>query len=429
MHDREAVGSKTPYLSEIDPRTVYPPLRGHEEMEVVIVGGGLTGLSAALHLAESGVSCAVLEARQPGWGASGRNGGQLNRGLKYNPDVIETMFGKERGRRLVEIAWGNSDFTFSLIRRLGIECDARQNGSIRAVTHANTVCTLKQTVENWNRYGFDVRFLDEQAVAASTGTTRYKAAMFDPRGGDLNPLKLSLGLAVAAVAAGAAVYGDSAVSTLERTGGGWVVKTAQGSVSAKRVLLATNGYTDDLWSGLRRSVIPVFSAIAATEPLTDELAAEIMPTRSVLYESGNITVYYRMDAQQRLLIGGRGPMRPIHEAGLLPNLTGYATRLWPALKEAKWNSAWNGRIAMTRDHLPHFHNPAEGLFAYLGYNGRGVALGTALGPHLARQLQGGAVDEFPLPVTTISPIAFHDVWPIGAKVAIWHGRIKDRLGL
>ncbi|MCL6710278.1 FAD-binding oxidoreductase [Pseudomonas sp. R2.Fl] len=429
MHVREAADPSSLYHANTGTGPAFPSLQGKAEVEVAIIGGGLTGLSAALHLAESGVSGAVLEARQPGWGASGRNGGQLNAGLKYNPDVIETMFGKARGRRLVDLAWNSPDFTLSLIRRLGIECDARQNGTLRAATHGKAVEVLKQTAENWQRNGLDVRLLDAQAVATATGTDRYRAAMLDPRGGDVNPLKLSHGLAAAAAAAGASIYSDSAVISLEKKGGGWMVKTARGSVSAKRVLLVTNGYTDDLLPGLGPSVIPVFSAIAATEPLAENIAANIMPGRSVLYESGNITVYYRMDAENRLLIGGRGPMRSIHAASLLPNLTGYAARLWPALQNVKWDHAWNGRVAMTQDHLPHFHNPAEGLFAFLGYNGRGVALSTSLGPHLARLLQGGAVEEFPFPVTDITPIAFHRFWPIGAKVAIWHGRIKDRLGL
>jgi glycine/D-amino acid oxidase-like deaminating enzyme len=275
----------------------------------------------------------------------------------------------------------------------------------------------------------DVKLLDAGEIAVATGTERYAAAMFDPRGGDVNPLKLTQGLAAAAASAGATISGNSEVLSLNRNGAGWETKTASASVRAKRVLIATNGYTDNLWPSLRRSVIPVFSAIAATEPLSERLAAETMPTRSVLYESGNITVYYRIDAENRLLIGGRGPMAPLHSAELLPNLTRYAARLWPALSEVQWTNAWNGRVAMTEDHLPHFHNPAENLFACLGYNGRGVSLSTSLGPELAKVLQGGSLNDFPLPATQIKPIAFHQFWPIGAKIAIWNGRIKDHLGL
>ena len=428
MHDREDSAPTNLYWAAA-PGADHAPLRGRTEVEVVVIGGGLTGLSTALHLAENGVSCLVLEARQPGWGASGRNGGQLNPGLKHDPDIIERMFGKTRGSRLVEIGWGSSEFALALIRRLGIDCDARQNGSLRAARHGSAAKVLAHTVESWRRHGLDVHLLDAGAVAEATGTTCYRAAMFDPRGGDVDPLKLTRGLAASAVAAGAIVLGDSIATSIEQAGSGWLVRTASGSVLARRVLLATNGYTDALWPGLRRSVIPVFSAIAATEPLADEVASTVMPSRSVLYEAGNITVYYRVDGQNRLLIGGRGPMRPVHRFSQLPNLTAYAASLWPVLRTAKWQYAWNGRIAMTRDHLPHFHNPAEGLFACLGYNGRGVGLSVSLGPHLARVLQGAPVAEFPLRATPISPIAMHGFWPIGARMAVWHGRMKDRLGL
>lgn len=429
MHDDEDASLSSLYRQAAGRGADFSALDGKHEVEVAIVGGGLTGLSAALHLAEAGTSVAVVEARQPGWGASGRNGGQLNPGLKFDPDALEAMFGPERGRALVDLAWRGPDFTLSLIHRLGIDCDARQNGTIRAASHGRAVDILKHTVEKWQHYGMPVRLLDASATTAATGTDRYRAAMLDLRGGDVNPLKLVRGLAAAASSAGAAIYGDSEVKSLADRSGSWVLETSRGSVAAKRVLIATNGYTDDLWPGLRRSVIPVFSAIAATEPLGGRQASQIMPSRSVLYESGNITVYYRMDAQNRLLIGGRGPMRPLFSADLLPNLTGYAKRLWPSLSQATWTHGWNGRVAMTGDHLPHLHNPAEGVFALLGYNGRGVALSTALGPHLAKLLQGGAVKDFPLAVSPVEPIAFHRFWPIGAKVAIWHGRMKDRLGI
>ncbi|MBB3978420.1 glycine/D-amino acid oxidase-like deaminating enzyme [Rhizobium azooxidifex] len=427
MHRSEDASPTTLYWQSSGPSAAYPPLDGGIDVEAAIVGGGLTGLSAALHVAEAGGSVAVLEAAQPGWGASGRNGGQLNPGLKFDPDAIEAMFGAERGRQLVRLAWGGPEFTRSLIRRLGIDCDVRQNGTLRAAPHRKAADALQKTVERWQQYGMPVEWMDGDAIAAATGTGRYRGAMFDPGGGDLNPLKFVRGLAAAAQEKGARIFGDSKVPSLHRQNGGWVLKTARGTVKARRVLIATNGYSDDLVPKLRRSVIPVFSAIVATDPLPDALAAALLPSRSVLYESGNITVYYRLDADNRLLIGGRGPMRPVRSADVLPNLTRYAEVLWPALAGTRWTHARNGRVAMTKDHLPHLHQPQEGLFACLGYNGRGVALSTSLGPALAQVLRGGPVDACPLPVTPIRPFAFHPFWPIGAKVAIWHGRLKDML--
>jgi glycine/D-amino acid oxidase-like deaminating enzyme len=154
-----------------------------------------------------------------------------------------------------------------------------------------------------------------------------------------------------------------------------------------------------------------------------------MPTRSVLYESGHITVYYRIDASNRLLMGGRGPMRWIRNANAVAYLMRYAERLWPALRGADWTHGWNSRLAMTSDHYPHVHEPAPGLLAYLGCNGRGVALATAMGQQLAKRLIGGEDAHIDLPVTTIRPIRLHAAWPLAVRSAVLAGRLRDRFGL
>lgn len=406
----------------------YPALAGAQRARVVIVGGGFTGLSTALHLAEAGDDVAVLEAYQPGWGASGRNGGQVNPGLKYDPDTIEAMFGPELGPRMIDFSYGAPDFTFGLIRRLSIACEARQNGTIRAAIRPKPESAVRITAAQCERRGMPVRVLDAQAMATQTGTDRYISGLFDARGGDLHPLKYSLGLAAAARNAGARIFGGSEVLALKRETGRWVLRTANGSVSAEKVLVATNGYTGALWPGLEQSLVPVFSAIAATEPLSPAVAATILPQRPVVYESGNITVYYRIDAKNRLLMGGRGPMRPIEDASAIGYLTDYALRLWPALAGASWTHAWNGRVAITKDHLPHIHEPDDGILICLGYNGRGVAMASAIGAALAQRLRGSET-PFPMPISPLKPIRFHRFWPLGVKAAILSGRVKDRFGL
>jgi glycine/D-amino acid oxidase-like deaminating enzyme len=250
----------------------------------------------------------------------------------------------------------------------------------------------------------------------------------DRRGGDLNPLSFARGLARAAIGAGALVHGGTRVSRLESAGSSWKLHTDRGSVVAEQIVLATNGYTDDLWPRLRRTIVPLFGAIAATAELPDEIVRTIMPGRSVLYESGAITVYYRVDAQQRLLIGGRGPMREIDAAAAIPHLLAYARKLWPMLGSIEWTHAWGGRLAMTRDHYPHVHEPAQGVLACLGYNGRGVALATAMGSQLAQRLSKPSV-PIDMPITTIKTIGLHALWPIAVCAAIAHGRVRDYLGV
>ena len=405
-----------------------PPLDGDGRADVVIVGAGITGLSTALHLAEAGVSTVLLEAEEPGWGASGRNGGQVNPGLKYDPDTVERDWGRELGERMNALSGGAPAFVFDLVRRHGIECGARQHGTLRAAVSAGHIPRLRTSLEQWRRRGAPVELLEGAALARLTGTERYPGALWDRRGGDLNPLSYARGLAAAALRAGARVHGKTRALALERAGSGWRVATASGAVKAQHVVLATNGYTDDLWPGLRRSVVPLFGAIAASEPLPSPLAQAVMPARAVLYEIGAITVYYRIDADGRLLIGGRGPMREIDDVSAIGYLLDYARTLWPALRDLAWTHAWGGRLAMTRDHYPHLHEPARGLVACLGYNGRGVAMASTMGAQIARRI----VDprgESPLPVTAVKSIGFHGLWPLAVRAAILRGRITDRLGL
>ena len=416
------------YRDTAEPAAATPPLDGDTRADVAVVGGGITGLSTALHAAERGAKVVLLEAQEPGWGASGRNGGQVNPGLKLDPDTVERDFGGELGGRMNALAGAAPQFVFDLVKRHAIRCEARQNGTLRAAVAAKHAAAIRVSVEQLRRRQAPVEYLDVAAVARATGTGRYLAALFDRRGGDLNPLSFARGLARAAIGAGAAVHGASRVTGLASAGQSWQVRTAAGTVIAENVVLATNGYTDDLWPGLRRSIVPLFGAIAASTPLPDAVARGVMPGRSVLYESGAITVYYRIDGDQRLLIGGRGPMREIDSAAAIPHLLAYSRKLWPVLEGVNWTHAWGGRLAMTRDHYPHIHEPARGVLMCLGYNGRGVAMATTLGAQLARRIldpQG----SFDMPVTCLKPIPLHGLWPIAVKAAIARGRLSDwRLG-
>jgi glycine/D-amino acid oxidase-like deaminating enzyme len=406
-----------------------PPLEGERRASVGIVGGGFTGLSAALHLAEQGVDTVVLEAHEPGWGASGRNGGQVNPGLKFDPDQVEADFGPDLGRRMVALSGGAPNQVFSLIERHQIACGALQSGTLRAAMTRRGGDAVRASAAQWIRRGAPVETLDQAAMQTATGATRYTAAMLDRRGGQLQPLSYARGLARAAMQAGAAVHGDSPASQIGREGGLWRLRTPRGVLLAEKLILATNGYSDDLWSGLRQSVVPVYSAIAATEPLPAELAAAIMPARSVLYEIGHVTVYYRVGTDGRLLMGGRSVQRDVSGPAQLQALTGYAETLWPGLKGVRWTHGWSGQVAITQDHYPHVHEPHETVLMCLGYNGRGVAMSTAMGPELARRVMGGRAAEIAMPITAIREIPLHGFWRTGVAARVAYGRVRDMLGL
>ena len=369
----------------------------------------------------------VLERHSIGWGASGRNGGQVNPGLKFDPDVVEATFGQDLGARTLALSYGAPDYAFGLIRRLSIKCDARQAGTLRAATSTISAAAVAATAADCRRRGHPVELLVEQAVRSATGSDRYACAMLDRRGGDLNPLAYVRGLALAAARAGASLHEGSPVRALRRANGAWVLETPGATVRARAVLLATNGYTDGLWPDLAQSVVPVFSSIIATEPLPEDLARAILPDRPVVYEAGRVTTYYRVDAQNRLIFGGRGPMRAIETASAMSMLKRQAERLWPALKTVRWAYGWNGRVAMTDDSWPHVHELEPGLLACLGYNGRGVALSTAMGAQLARKLANPDY-EIDMPVMPPKPIRFHRLWPIGVRAVIAKARLLDSIG-
>jgi glycine/D-amino acid oxidase-like deaminating enzyme len=417
------------YADTARPAPETPALDGEKRVSVAVIGGGFTGLSAALHLAERGVDVAVLEAHEPGWGASGRNGGQVNPGLKHDPDTVEKDFGGDLGGRMVALSGNAPNVVFDLIQRHQIECQALQSGTLRAAVSPRAAAGISATAEQWARRDAPVALLDPQALQQATGNTRYCSALLDRRGGQVNPLGYARSLAQAAMQAGAAVFGGTPAQRVRRDGGLWHVTTPTGSVRADKLVLATNGYSDDLWPGLRHSIVPVFSAIVASEPLPEALARDIMPARSVLYEMGRVTVYYRLDRDNRLLMGGRCAQHDIASPRELRYLVGYAERLWPALRGIGWTHAWSGQLAVTRDHYPHIHEPHDDVLVCLGYNGRGVAMSTAMGPQLAQRIIGGRAAEFDMPVTTMREIPFHALWRSAVTARMIHGRIRDWLGL
>lgn len=417
------------YAGTAAPAPATPPLDGDASAEVAIVGGGFTGLSTALHLAERGVSCLLLEAHEPGWGASGRNGGQVNPGLKHGPDAVEARFGPDLGSRMVAFSHAAPDAVFALVRRYQIRCAARQGGTLRVATSRAAADALRHLHVACQARGMPVRLLEGEALREAVGTAAYPLGLLDPRGGDLNPLGYARGLAAAAQALGARVHGGTPATALRPEADGWRIDTPRGRVRSRRVLLATNGYTGPLWPGLARSIVPVFSAIRATAPLPARVAAGLVPFRGSVFETGRITVYYRVDDEGRLLMGGRGPQRELNDPARLDYLTAHAERLWPQLRGVRWQQGWNGQLAVTPDHYPHVHEPAPGLLCCLGYNGRGVAMASHMGRILAARLAEGEAAPFDMPITPLRPLPMHRLWRLGVWAEVWRGRVLDRLGL
>jgi glycine/D-amino acid oxidase-like deaminating enzyme len=417
------------YAQTARPAISAPPLDGSRRVAVAVIGGGFTGLSAALHLAQAGIDVTLIEAHEPGWGASGRNGGQVNPGLKHDPDQVERDFGPDLGARMNRLSGNAPNLVFDLIRSHQIQCEARQGGTIRAAFGAKQAPDIRATAAQWMRRGAPVELLEREAIRDATATDRYLCAVLDRRGGTLNPLGYARGLAEAAQHAGARIHGGTPATRITRQGTRWLVETPRGTLDAGHLVIATNAYTDDLWPGLRRSIVPVFSGIVATERLAKPIAARLLAEGASLYEVGQVTVYYRLDVEGRMLMGGRCPMRDITDVESLGWMVRYTERLWPELAGVRWTHGWSGQLAVTTDHYPHLHEPAENVLICLGYNGRGVAMATAMGREIARRVQGAPTADLDMPVTALKAIPFHGLWKSAAAARIAYGRIRDTLGL
>ncbi len=404
-----------------------PPLAESVAADVVIVGAGYAGLTTALHLAEKGVNVAVLEAHEPGWGASGRNGGQVIPGLKYDPADLEEMFGPERGRRLVTFAGVTADTVFNLIAKHRMDVPRQRQGWIQGAHTQASVETVKQRAAQWAERGVEgARFLDREEAARLLGTEKYLGAWLDPRGGAIQPLAYARGLARAAMAAGAAIHGQSAVLKLSRNGGKWVAETRSGArVTADRAVVCTNGYTGDLTPDLRKSIIAPNSFQIATEPLSSNVARSILPEGHVTSDTRQLLFYFRRDHQDRLLMGGRGPFREPQSAGDWEHLERVAAKMFPLIKDVPIQYRWCGRVALTRDFLPHLHEPAAGLLVDIGCMGRGIGLQTSMGIAMADYISTGSRDSLPLPPVPIKRLPFYGLHrSYLAAIIAWY-RLQD----
>ncbi len=411
------------WAATADPAIETPPLSESIMVDVAVIGGGYTGLATALRLAEGGTSVAVLEAHEPGFGASGLNGGQVIPGLKYDPDELEQKYGKD----IVPFVGNVADVVFKLIETYNISCDPIRAGWIQPAFKRSHLPMLQRRAEQWARRGANVEFLSRDQVGALTGSEAFCGGWIDRRGGSLHPLNYVRGLARAAQSKGARIYGRTQAVKLHRESGRWSVGTANGPmVTAENVVIATNAYTDDLWPQLRQTVVPARSMQIATAPLGDNLRQAILPERSVVSDSGRVTNYFRIGPQGRLLMGGRGsfaePQSPRDYASLFRAIK----RIFPAAAEMPIEYYWSGRVALTYDFLPHLHQPAPGITIMLGYNGRGVAMSTAAGLAIGTHLLDPA-NPLPLKPAGIKPIPLHRFHEPITMAYIHYYRLRDAL--
>jgi glycine/D-amino acid oxidase-like deaminating enzyme len=406
-------------------RSPHRPLKLHERVDLAIVGAGIQGLSASLRAARQGLGVRVLEARSVGSGASGLNGGQVIPGLKYDPETLLERFGRPWGERIIAFAAGTAERVFDLIENERLDVPRRRDGWIQAAHTEKALAGLAARDRQWRERGANVGLLSAAEIRQMTGAEGYLGGWWERRAGAIDPLAFVCELARLASAAGVEIAENTPVTRLRSEGGGWTVETPDGVLRAKKVLVATNAYSEKLIPGLAQSLVWLHSSQVATAPLSPEQDTVVLPGGQSVSDSRRILVYYRKTTDGRLVVGGRGRMgQPRREADWA-HLEHALHRLFPALKGLQIEKRWFGRVAMTPDHLPHIHEPKPGLLAAAGCQGRGVGLMTALGPRLADYLVTGDPDELPLPITPIRPIPLHPFRRLGAAGLIAWNRLLD----
>jgi glycine/D-amino acid oxidase-like deaminating enzyme len=408
------------------PPALTPPLDRDAVRDVCIVGGGYAGLSTALHLAERGLSAIVLEAHEPGWGGSGRNGGQVIPGIKYDPSELEAKHGKVAGEALARFVGSTADLVFDLIARHGMDVPLKRNGWIQGAHTPVMVETVKRRAAEWAARGAATEFLDSNRMAAALGARQYLGGWADRRGGAVQPLAYARGLAKAAIAAGASVHGGTRVTRIARSGNGFAVSTAPGAtVTARKVVVATGGYTGDLIPRLAQTIIAPNSFIVATEPLGHNIANTILPGGEVTSDTRQLLLYFRRDHQDRFLMGGRGPFREPSSDADWAHLERVVAKMYPQLAGVPMQYRWCGRVALTRDFLPHLHEPEPGLLVDIGCMGRGVGLQTAMGKAMADYLATGETAALPFPLVPITPLPLHALNRLYVSAIIAWYRLTD----
>jgi len=359
------------------------PFSGAASADIAIVGAGYTGLSAALTAAEAGARVVVLEAQGVGAGGSGRNVGLVNAGLWILPDEVDARL--PANDPLPGLLANAPAAVWETIARHAIDCEARPVGTLHCAPDAAGAAALQQRAAQWQARQVAVRLLDAGEARARTGTDRFRAALFDPRAGTVQPLAYARGLARAALAAGAALHAPSPVTAARRAGGDWLLETPGGQLRAPRVIWAGNAYGQGPAAVPGLAILPYFNM--ATAPLPAALRDTILPGGEGAWDTDDVLTSFRMDAAGRFIIGSVGNLGAelaVHEVWARRKMA----RLYPQLAGQAFAHRWFGRIGTTPDAMPRLLALGEGAFGIGGFNGRGIAPGTVLGRVLARAALG-----------------------------------------
>ena len=396
-----------------------------ETVDIAIIGGGYTGLSAARTLAKSGHKVAVLEANTIGWGASSRNGGMVLTGLKLGMQTVMKKYGREIAKRLFQYSLDSIDTVEQIIKEENIDCGFARYGHLLTANKPKHYAALEKEAEFMGReFNHQLRLIPRQQQRSEIGTDIYHGALLDECSGGLNPAQYVAGLARAAEKAGASLHARARVTRLARTGKRFRVETERGTLGAEQVLVGTSGYTGSVTKKLQTKVIPIGSFILATEKLPDELVKELIPNGRMIFDYKHYLNYFRL-WDNRMIFGGRAAFFPETSSTVQRSadiLRREMIQVYPQLKDVNVEYIWGGTLDFAFDMMTHT-GEVDGVYYSLGYAGHGVAMATYLGKTVAEAMLQGTIGEHPFNLFPFpsAPLRLYNGFPWFLPLAgVWH---------
>jgi gamma-glutamylputrescine oxidase len=417
------------YAASADQNMVFPTLQGEHTADVCIIGGGFTGLSAAIHLRERGYSVTLLEANRLAWGASGRNGGHVGVGQRVDQDRLETMVGMAHAKQLWEIGLEANDTVASLIERFNIDCELKQ-GNLHVASKAHENDELREYAEHLQRHynHSEVSYIEPADVAQMTSGQGFHGGLLNKKSKHLHPLKYAQGLASAASSLGAQLHEHSRVLSYSE-GGNVTVNTAGGTVTASYLVLACNGYLEKLEPRAAGRIMPINNFMLATEPLPETLARRLIRDDTSMSDSLFVINYWKLSADNRLLFGGGENYTRRFPSDIKAFVRKCMLQIYPELTDTRIDYGWGGTLAVTMNRLPDFGCLSAQVFYAHGYSGHGVPTATMAGKLLAEVISGSA-ERFDI-MANIPIRAFPGGtllrWP-GLVAGMLFYSLRDRLG-
>ncbi|MBB1521048.1 NAD(P)/FAD-dependent oxidoreductase [Aquipseudomonas guryensis] len=417
------------YAASANPVPARPELQGETETDVCIIGAGYTGLSTALFLLENGFKVTVLEAAKVGFGASGRNGGQIVNSYSRDIDVIERTVGPKQAQLLGQMAFEGGRIIRERIAKYNIQCDLKDGGVFAANTPKH-MKHLESQKKLWERYGHtQLELMDAKRIREVVGTDAYVGGMLDMSGGHIHPLNLALGEAAAVESLGGVIHEQSPAIRVER-GANPVVHTPNGRVKAKFVVVAGNAYLGNLLPELSAKSMPCGTQVITTEPLADDVAKSLLPQDYCVEDCNYLLDYYRLSGDKRLIFGGGvvyGARDPANiEAIIRPKLL----KTFPQLKNVKIDYAWTGNFLLTLSRLPQVGRIGDNIYYSQGCSGHGVTYTHLAGKVLAEMLRGQAerfdafadLPHYPFPGGRLFQVPF-------SAIGAWYYTLRDKFGI